>query len=659
MFYGVDMSTRGAAGALGACLILLVGVIAASPASAGTRAIEEGWVVPFPESVLTSVYNDFLVSGDLSTAVTSRCYNGGQGGVAFVDLATGTESTITGAPERCGSTSPWGDPDPPYGTSVHAIAHDGTALVSASWEGIEPGDEDGGQLDVFLIRPDTGEIELISGGLDLTWILGTAISDDGTRAIFRPSDGDTTHPFYLWDNGVVREVAGDAGEPTFDPRLPKISGDGRFLFVSVSVEFLETGQLARVDLDSGEIVTIDFTPTCCGLEHYAVSKDGSKVAWVGPGEEFDDLFSPKVTVVDLADPETPTSQVFTLHDGPLQSQPIHLTDDGSKVIGSSRYFNPGGGASGYTAWSLDIATGRLTHFVDERPGGGPWLVVDAISANADKAVISTMGPVGFEPASPRVVDGGRIATRQYLWDSALTPPPHPGTDATIAAQIQRLYLAFFNRASDPEGQSFWVGWLIHTGDLDLIAEQFASSEEFQLRYGELDDEGFVDLLYNNVFDRVPDAEGAQFWLDQLASGATRAEIMAAVSESPEFIARTKTRAPVSADEIALKRLYAAYFLRDADDAGLRYWLGQIQAGTTMEDVSEAFAATTEFASSYGELEDHGYLTMVYLNVLGRHPDPDGQAHWMARLASGTSRGEVMLAFSESLEFVTTTTQRQP
>jgi len=46
--------------------------------------------------------------------------------------------------------------------------------------------------------------------------------------------------------------------------------------------------------------------------------------------------------------------------------------------------------------------------------------------------------------------------------------------------------------------------------------------------------------------------------------------------------------------------------------------------------------------------------LIYANVLTRTPDDAGFAFWLDRLQQGTSRGGVMLAFSESPEFVVRT-----
>lgn len=43
------------------------------------------------------------------------------------------------------------------------------------------------------------------------------------------------------------------------------------------------------------------------------------------------------------------------------------------------------------------------------------------------------------------------------------------------------------------------------------------------------------------------------------------------------------------------------------------------------------------------------MTLLYENVLGREPDPTGLADWTGQLASGSTRGQILIGFSESQE----------
>ncbi len=98
------------------------------------------------------------------------------------------------------------------------------------------------------------------------------------------------------------------------------------------------------------------------------------------------------------------------------------------------------------------------------------------------------------------------------------------------------------------------------------------------------------------------------------------------------------------------RLYLAYFLRLPDTAGIQYWIERVRAGVGLDQVSATFSASSEFASRYGQLDNAGFVTLIYRNLFNRAPDSGGMAHWKGMLDAGTSRGVVMRSLCESAEY---------
>ncbi len=226
----------------------------------------------------------------------------------------------------------------------------------------------------------------------------------------------------------------------------------------------------------------------------------------------------------------------------------------------------------------------------------------------------------------------------------------------LGDQIRRLYLAYFDRQPDRAGFSAWKVVRATGASLDAVSAEFAASTEFQNTYGALDDGQFVDLVYNNVLGRDPDAAGRSFWISRLQAGATRGSVMTGFSEGEEFRNRTGTTAAANAPLAhQIERLYRAYFDRSADQGGLDFWLEQFVGGADLGVLSQEFAGSAEFVATYGELDNAGFVDLVYLNVLGRLPDDAGRSFWLDRLDTGSNtRGEVMIGFSESPEFIIVT-----
>ncbi|MCU1453057.1 MAG: hypothetical protein JWN46_1203, partial [Acidimicrobiales bacterium] len=103
----------------------------------------------------------------------------------------------------------------------------------------------------------------------------------------------------------------------------------------------------------------------------------------------------------------------------------------------------------------------------------------------------------------------------------------------------------------------------------------------------------------------------------------------------------------------ITRLYQAYFKRIPDTGGLGYWLKQRRSGAAgLANVSDGFAHSKEFTSTYGPLTNADFVDLVYKNVLGRPGDSTGVGYWVKKLNAGMTRGTVMLSFSESPEFTT-------
>jgi hypothetical protein len=101
----------------------------------------------------------------------------------------------------------------------------------------------------------------------------------------------------------------------------------------------------------------------------------------------------------------------------------------------------------------------------------------------------------------------------------------------------------------------------------------------------------------------------------------------------------------------VRRLYLAYFDREPDPTGAAYWESRRSSGMSVAAISAYFAQSGEFRARYGNVDDAGFVTLVYRNVLGREPDANGHDYWQQRLAEGMSRGSLMAHFSESREFV--------
>lgn len=100
----------------------------------------------------------------------------------------------------------------------------------------------------------------------------------------------------------------------------------------------------------------------------------------------------------------------------------------------------------------------------------------------------------------------------------------------------------------------------------------------------------------------------------------------------------------------VSRLYWAYFDRIPDYGGVTYWTAKRRNGTSLSKISQSFAASSEFKRKYGSITNRAFVLRIYVDVLKRTADQSGLDYWTRKLNSGTSRGQVMVNFSESNEY---------
>ena len=106
----------------------------------------------------------------------------------------------------------------------------------------------------------------------------------------------------------------------------------------------------------------------------------------------------------------------------------------------------------------------------------------------------------------------------------------------------------------------------------------------------------------------------------------------------------------STQDALVYRLYQAAFARIPDNAGFRFWAA-LSDRTQMSAValSDQFLAAPEFSQKYGNPDNNGFATAMYMNVLGRTPDPAGLSFWVDQLNKGTPRDQLLVSFANSAE----------
>ena len=153
---------------------------------------------------------------------------------------------------------------------------------------------------------------------------------------------------------------------------------------------------------------------------------------------------------------------------------------------------------------------------------------------------------------------------------------------------------------------------------------------------------FVARQHLDLLGRAPLVGESEAWVDDLQLG---------IRQPTDLVVSLRGSADHAANVDPVVRMYQAYFLRTPDADGLRYWIGERRAGRSINQVSQAFAASGEFRTLYGSLTNRQFVGRIYRNVLGRTGSPAEIDYWTTELDSGRrNRGGVMVGFSESAEY---------
>ena len=95
--------------------------------------------------------------------------------------------------------------------------------------------------------------------------------------------------------------------------------------------------------------------------------------------------------------------------------------------------------------------------------------------------------------------------------------------ATTAQQgyIAKLYVGYFGRLMDNEGLNYWSAQLDARG-MDAVANGiYAGAQAADQAIWSMDNQAYVEQVYNNVLNRAGDAAGVAYWTGELAKGVGR------------------------------------------------------------------------------------------------------------------------------------------
>jgi len=148
---------------------------------------------------------------------------------------------------------------------------------------------------------------------------------------------------------------------------------------------------------------------------------------------------------------------------------------------------------------------------------------------------------------------------------------------------------------------------------------------------------FLAQVYLDLLQRPIDPSGLAGWSSALTSGATPAQVVAAIESSPEY------------HTLEVAYLYGFLLNRQVDPLGNSSWVNYLNQGGTYQQLQAMLLGSAEYYNTRGGETNTGYLQALYTNLLQRQIDPVGTEVWGQALASGTSRSTVAADILGSIE----------
>lgn len=90
---------------------------------------------------------------------------------------------------------------------------------------------------------------------------------------------------------------------------------------------------------------------------------------------------------------------------------------------------------------------------------------------------------------------------------------------TVEIEIQKVYIAYFNRPADSAGLEYWSQAIASgSNTIQDLTDAFSTSAEYLSVYGGASNETVISEVYQNLFGRQPEPDGLAYWLGEMNAG---------------------------------------------------------------------------------------------------------------------------------------------
>jgi len=171
----------------------------------------------------------------------------------------------------------------------------------------------------------------------------------------------------------------------------------------------------------------------------------------------------------------------------------------------------------------------------------------------------------------QLANGGR--TRAQVTASIVSTDEYRGLD------VDRVFVSYLQRPSDPSGRTYWIGSLRNGKSLRQFRAQLFGSNEYFTKSGGTN-EAFMVAAYADVLGRLPDPSGQDYWVRKLNNGTERGLV------ARQFLASTEARCNIVKDQ------FLRFIDRQPTTDEATFWVSVLGSSASGEQDLVAFLANS-------------------------------------------------------------------
>ena len=211
----------------------------------------------------------------------------------------------------------------------------------------------------------------------------------------------------------------------------------------------------------------------------------------------------------------------------------------------------------------------------------------------------------------------------------------PASSITSAGQVT---INFGTQLENLAGSNF--ADKLYGNELDNMITGGAGNDTIDGGQG-TDSVKFLDsLTHYKIIRTTSGYQVSDTWGNNGTDALTQIESLQFSDKNINLLVQDKAAGMGSAQTTQLLELYVALFNRVPDADGMSYWLDQVKAGQSFNQIAESFynagVAYSQLTGFSSTMSNADFINVIYKNVLGRKngADAGGLSHWEGALLRG-------------------------